>query len=57
MRFRAPLNQFKGTLHPRYAKKLIEITQAPKPLAYKLHPAPQNLLMSYPHPQPLKPIE
>lgn len=57
MRFRAPLNQFKGSLHPRYVQKLVKTTQAPKPLSFKLHPAPPSLSMSYPHPEPLKPVE
>lgn len=56
MRFRTPLNQFKG-IHPKYAQKLVNITQVPKPLIYKLHPAPPNISMNYPHPEPLKPIE
>lgn len=48
--------KFTKALHPRYIKKLVNITQEPKPLAYKIHPIIPNLILDYPHPAPLKPI-
>lgn len=44
-------------LHPAQVNKLVQISQEPQPLLYKIHPAIEDLKASYPHPKPLTPIE
>ena len=44
-------------LHPKQVDKLVSISQQPKPLEYKIHPAIDNLKMSFPHPQALTPLQ
>ena len=37
-------------LYQDQASKLVRISQQPKPLEYKIHPAIENLKLSFPHP-------
>ena len=56
MLLRPQHRRFDKPLHPSQVNKLVTITQPPKPLLYKIHPAVENLSMSFPHPNPLKPL-
>lgn len=44
-------------LHPDQVQKLVKISQQPKPLSYKIHPALENLKMNFPHPEPLSALQ